>query len=363
MRKQILVAARMTINQSMKIHRDFNLSEVLWYKIGGTCKYFIDCESSNDIVDAFKFIVQEKIGKYFVVGTGANLLFTDEYYNGAVVRIGTVSSREGIKLVGKNVVDAFAGETLDSVIQFGFENNLVGLEWAGGLPGTVGAAVRGNVGAFGGEIKDSFSGGELLVLPIRSSVPLSPQSSPKGRGSSIEGKTIIGSGKISKVTRRDIKFAYRMSTIKAHKNLIVVSAQFKLKPATEIEVGRARQTYFANIEYRKLRHPLEYPNTGSVFKNVAKADDVAKVLEVFPDLADKIKIDWHGKVSMGYLNKRLDLAGLRIGNAEISQKHSNFINNLGGAKFIDVFTIIQKIKQTFNDTFGFIPDEEIEIVE
>lgn len=331
----------------MKIYRDFPMSSVLWYKIGGTARYFIECKSVEEIKDAVDFVQKEKLLRYFVTGIGANLLFTDEYFDGAVIMVKEASSVQGlasssgkekISFSGKNMVTAFAGELLDSVIQFSFDHNLVGLEWAGGLPGTVGAAVRGNVGAFGGEIKDSFSGAEILRIDKRGAVQVH-------------------------VTRRDIKFAYRASTVKTHKNLIVLSASFKLKAATDAEIAAARRTYFANIEYRKLRHPLEFPNTGSVFKNIVRLDEVAAVLEVFPDIRERVEIDWYGKVSVGYLIKRLDLSGFRVGNAEISHKHSNFIINLGGATFMDVLTIIQKVKQTFEDTFGFTPEAEVEIVE
>lgn len=344
----------------MKIYRDFPMNSVLWYKIGGTTRYYIECETIQDVHDAFVFVQREKLSRYFVTGIGANLLFTDEYFDGAVIMIKTATSvqgqapnsrttphtqergkngnGDGIYLSGKDTVTAFAGELLDSVIQFAFDHNLTGLEWAGGLPGTVGAAVRGNVGAFGGEIKDTFGGAEILRIDKR------------------------GSAQVY-VTRRDIKFAYRASTVKTHKNLIVLSASFKLKTATDAEVAAARRTYFANIEYRKLRHPLEFPNTGSVFKNITRPQEVAAVLDVFPDIKNRVEIDWHGKVSVGYLIKRLDLSGFRVGNAEISQKHSNFIINLGGATFLDVFTIIQKVKQTFEDMFGFSPEVEVEIVE
>ncbi len=320
----------------MKIIEDAKLSEILWYKIGGTAKYFIECANPENILEAFEFIKKEKIDKYFVVGLGSNLLFTDEYYDGAVIQIGSNDISQ-IKLIDKNTIESYAGVTLDDVIQFAFENNLLGLEWAGGLPGTVGAAVRGNVGAFGGEIKDSFAGASVLVL---------------------DGKK----NKIQELNRRDIKFSYRTSTVKKNHNMIVLSARFKLEKVDDAKLGRGKQTYFANIEYRNQKHPLDYPSTGSAFKNIAELTQVKKVMEVFPDIESDVRIKWHGKISMGYLIKRLDLSGLQIGNAQISNKHSNFIVNLGGASFTDVLSIIRKIQSTFENAFGFIPEPEVEIV-
>lgn len=333
----------------MKVLKDASLKDVLWYKIGGTAKYLIECSSREDVIYAFEFIKKEKLDKYFVVGLGSNLLFTDGFYDGAVVRIGdpprsdlreknaSSDAQKGPTLIGKDIIEAYAGVTLDDVIQFAFENNLLGLEWAGGLPGTVGAAVRGNVGAFGSEIEQSFAGAE--VLDVHSS------------------QFIVHS-----LNRRDIKFGYRTSTVKKNHNMIVLSAQFKLDPVDNAQLGKGKQTYFANIEYRKNKHPLDYPNTGSAFKNVNNPEDVKKVLSVFPDMEQDVKVKWHGKVSMGNLIKRLDLSGLQIGQAQISNKHSNFIVNLGGAKFDDVTSIIKKVQDEFDSTFGFIPEPEVEIV-
>lgn len=320
----------------MRIVKEAKLSEILWYKIGGTAKYLLECSSKEDVLEAFNFIKKEKIDKFFIVGLGSNLLFTDDYYDGAVIQIASNNTSE-IRLIDKNTIEAFAGVTLDDVIQFAFQNNLLGLEWAGGLPGTVGAAVRGNVGAFGGEIKDSFSSAEVLVL---------------------NGKK----QEVKKMNRRDIKFDYRSSTIKKNHNMIILSVQFKLERGDAARLGQGRQAYFANAEYRKQKHPLDYPSTGSAFKNISEPENVKKILEVFPDMEGDIRIKWHGKVSMGYLNKKLDLSGLKIGNAEISNKHSNFILNLGGASYMDVLSIIKKIQDEFQNTFGFSPEPEVEIV-
>lgn len=320
----------------MKIIKNANLSELLWYKIGGKAEYVLECSSEEDVLEAVSFIREEKIKKHFVVGLGSNLLFTDEDYEGAIIKL-VSNTKPKIILSGKDVVEGFAGETLDSVIQFSFDNNLIGLEWAGGLPGTIGAAVRGNVGAFGGEISKQFYSARVI---------------------DISEKKIT----LRNLNRRDIKFSYRTSTIKKNPQMIVVSASFKLKKVDEATVGRARTTYFSNIEYRKNKHPLEFPSTGSAFKNISEPENVKKVLDTFPDLEKEVRIKWHGKVSVGYLNKRLDLSGLKIGNAQISNKHSNFIVNLGGASFHDVYSIITKIQETYQDEFGFSPEPEVEIV-
>ncbi len=320
----------------MKILENVNLSEILWYKIGGTARYVLQVENAEDVKKAIDFIKIEKLKRAFFLGQGSNLIFTDEFFDGAVIQFVT-PEKSSIALVRDNTVEAFAGETLDSVIKFAFNHNLTGLEWAGGLPGTVGAAIRGNVGAFGGEVEDVIK--EVVVAEITNS------------------KIVL------KTLRRfELKFGYRSSLVKKRRNLVVVSVQFRLTPADSKGVQSARQEYLNNFEYRKRRHPLEFPNCGSVFKNISDPEEVKKILEIYPDLEEKIKRDWHGKVSMGYLIKRLELAEFRVGNAQISPKHCNFIVNLGGATQKDVLTIIRTIQGKFREAFGFTPEVEVEIV-
>jgi len=158
-----------------------------------------------------------------------------------------------------------------------------------------------------------------------------------------------------------MEFSYRMSRVK-NERLIVLSAQFELQEASQEELLKAREVYYENILYRQNKHPLDYPNCGSVFKNISKDDEVISVKKVWPDIEDLIDQKWHGKVSMGYVIERLGLKGFRIGNAQISEKHQNFIVNLGGAKSSDVKEIITTVEKKVQREFGFTPEVEIEIV-
>lgn len=330
----ILVGKRKKLYHTniMIVQTDCNLAPFLWYKIGGKAKYLFEIASKEDVLEAVQFVQDKNITNILVVGLGSNLLFTQEYFDGGVLRF--VPS-EDISLGSESLITSFAGESLDSVIQFGFNNNLIGLEWAGGLPGTVGAAVRGNVGAFGGEIKDTVE--EVEVIDIRNK-------------------------EIKKLRNNDLEFAYRSSVIKKNPHLIVSSVTFKLKPATNEEVEQARSVYNQHIAHREKNNPLEYPSCGSVFKNITDAQEVQNILKIYSDIQENVTTKWHGKVSMAYLISRLGFAGLQIGNAQVSAKHANFIVNLGDAKAQDVLQIIEAIKLKFQKTFGFTPEVEVEIV-
>ncbi len=318
----------------MKVNQNVNLSEFLWYKIGGTAKYVLDVSNVHEVQESIEFIQKNNIQQVFVLGLGANLIFTLNYFDGAIIRF-VQPQGTSIRLIGEDQIEAFAGETLDDVIQFGFDHNLIGLEWAGGLPSTVGASVRGNVGAFGGEVKDLVEKVEVVDK---------------------------SSNEIKVLANQYLNFSYRESIVKKNKNLIVTSATFKFKKATNDELKIAKETYQKNIDYRKARHPLEHPNTGSVFKNIHTKENVEKVLNVFPEMIEDVEGKWHGKVSMAAVIARLGLSGFRVGNAQISQKHSNFIVNLGGAKASDVLALIETIQLKCNESINFVPEVEVEIV-
>lgn len=319
----------------MQIHNDFDLSKVLWFRIGGKARYFLQCANREDIFKALDFVEEHHPERIFVLGLGSNLIFSDDYFDGVVIQI--ASGHKPQISFHDILATAFAGETLDSLIQLSFNNKLIGLEWAGGLPGTVGAGVRGNVGAFGGEIKDLLTAAEVLEF---------------------DDKNID----ILEMKNKDFHFSYRHSIVKERKKMIVTTAQFRLKHADREQLVKARSVYAANMDYRRIHHPLEYPNCGSVFKNIKKPEEVAKIVDVWPDIRPLVKEKWHGKVSMGYVINRLGFSGYTIGKARVSEKHANFINNLGGASAKDVLTIIKRIQEMAEETFAIVPEVEVEIV-
>ena len=321
----------------MQIYSNVLLSTILWYQIGGVAKTVLDVASKEDLYEALTYIKENNVTKVFVLGLGSNLLFSDEGYDGVIIRFLMQEDGQGVRLLENNIVESFAGEFLDSVIQAQFENGLVGLEWAGGLPGTVGAAVRGNVGAFGGEIKDVFVKAHCIKLQEN--------------------------GDYEEITLNhdEMEFSYRSSKVKTEK-LIVVNAQFQLREGTPEELLTAHEKYFENITYRQEKHPLDYPNCGSVFKNISKPEEVERILESWGDISDLVKNKWHGKVSMGYIIARLGFAGQQNGGAQVSEKHQNFIINKGGASANDVKGLITEIEEEMQESFGFTPEIEIEIV-
>ena len=320
----------------MRIYRNFPLSKILYYRIGGRAQLVIRIENKTDLLEALDFVKNNKIKRILPVGLGSNLLVSDKDFDGAVLWFSKGES-SAIQLIGDNLIEAFSSVLLDDLIQFAFNKNLIGLEWAGGLPSTVGGAVRGNAGAFGGEIKDAIykietfelqENGEILEKEFRNS---------------------------------DLEFSYRDSFIKKKKNLIVATCFFELRPVDRQGLERAKQVYFSHIEYRNTHHPAQ-PSCGSVFKNIREKKEVEKIVNTWPDIKELVVNKWYNKVSTGFVINRLGFSGLRVGGAEVSKKHANYIVNIGGAKFDDVISIIERIRDKFSATFGFYPELEVEVV-
>ncbi len=318
----------------MKVHEHLPLKDILFYKIGGTAKIVLEVKSRDDIIAAFDYIKKNHIKKVLVVGLGSNLLMNDADFDGAVIWLCKPSNQD-ISLTPDGLVASYAGQTVDDLIQFGFANNLIGIENLGGLPSTVGGAICGNAGAFGVEMKDVLEKVEIYDLHEEVEKML---------------------------TNAECLFYYRDSFFKYNHNLIILQGYFRLRPASDEEVAGAKRIYQEKIDYRNSNHPIEYPSCGSVFKNIEGEGNVQKILAVWPDIHETVTNKWHGKVSMGYVIKRLGFSGLQVGGAKITEKHANYISNVDHAKAADILAIIEQIKEKFHATFGFYPELEAEIV-
>ncbi|MBI2442922.1 MAG: UDP-N-acetylmuramate dehydrogenase [Candidatus Levybacteria bacterium] len=305
----------------MVTHNNVPLSRILYYKIGGKARWLLDATTVDDVFEAISFIQRNKIQRYFIIGLGTNL----------------ASRKTDIHLTSDGLITAFAGQTLDDLMQFSFEHDLIGLENLGGLPSTIGGAIRGNAGAFGVEMEDVLV--KVSVVEI-----------------------LRDSYTTREMTNEECQFSYRNSIFKQNPKLIVLKGFFHLESGTRDEVLAAKQVYKEMIKYRKRYHPIEYPSCGSVFKNIREKKYVEKIISVWPDIEGKVKNDWHGKVSMGYVIKRLGFSGTQVGGAKITDKHANYICNVDHAKASDVKMIIDEIEKKFKDTFGFSPELEAEIV-
>jgi UDP-N-acetylmuramate dehydrogenase len=306
-----------------KFLENINLAEFSNYKIGGPARFFFESGDIEAIKDAVLEAKKRKL-KLFILGGGTNLLISDRGYDGLVLKpnIDFLSADDG------GIVRVGAGVLMQKLLNFAAERGLGGLEWAGGLPGTVGGAIRGNAGAFGGEIKDVVVSVESLDL---------------------------ANLKIVTRSNADCRFAYRSSIFKEQEGKeIILSAVLALKKGCDPK--KILHSINEKIEYRRTHHPIYYPNIGSIFKNV----DLRKVpKELHGRLSGVIKADPMPVVPAAYLISEAGLKGVSCGGAMISPQHPNFIVNILDAKASDVKKLIKLTKLEVDNKFGIKLEEEI----
>ncbi len=297
------------------------------FKIGGPASFFYEFKSEESLKEALtEWQNLKKDLPIFILGKGTNILFNDDGYDGLVLK----DSINFIKREG-NILEVGSGTLVSELVGYCLQNSLSGFEWAGGLPGTVGGGVRGNAGAFLGEMKDS-----LVEV------------------TSIDVKTL----KIKIRNNTDCKFSYRQSVFKKGngENEIILSVKFKLEKGNREEIKKKTQE---KIDYRIDRHPLDLPNIGSTFKNVDVKSISRKVLKEFEA---SIKPDPFPVLPVAKLLVGADFKGREIGGAKFSERHPNFIVNFNNAKARDVRALIDLAKKEIKEKYDISLEEEIMIV-
>jgi len=271
------------------------LSKHCSYRIGGPARYFYVASKLADLKEVFLLAKKEDL-KVFLLGSGTNVLFSDKGFDGLVLK----NECDKIDVEG-NLVRAEGGAPLSKVILTARKAGLTGLEPWWGMPGTVGAAVRGNAGSFGLEVKDVLQAASILKD---------------------EQEFLLNN--------KEFEFAYRDSKIKREGGL-VLEAGFELQkagtlPDLEDFLGK-----------RKEKQPTGV-SCGSFFKNPP------------------------GDKSAGQLIDEAGLKGLKIGGAQVSRKHANFLLNIDNASFTDMMELKEKVKEVVRERFGVELEEEVVIV-
>jgi len=306
----------------LNVEKDILMANYTTFRIGGPAEYFLIANKKEDVFKAVKLAKKLKL-PLFVLGGGSNLLVSDKGVKGLVIKL----NNNKIKLLKNNIISADAGTELSELVQFSINHSLEGLEWAGGLPGSFGGAIRGNAGAFGGETKDSI----LQVEALDSNLNL------------------------KKFNKKQCQFSYRNSVFK-EKNWPVLSAKIKLQKGDK---KKLQEIADSRKDYRKQRHPLDFPNAGSIFKNVDLKEFSVKMKK---ELAFVVKKDPFDVVPAAYLISEAGLKGLKMGKAQVSEKHPNFIINLGGAKAADVIKLISIIKKKVKDKYNVNLETEVQFI-
>lgn len=310
--------------ETVKIQENVPLAEHSNYRIGGPARFFCEATNEEDIRGAVMFAREQRV-PLFVMGGGTNLLIADEGFKGLVLKPALMQLG-----VDGQTMTVGAGMMVSDMLKFTIEHSLSGLEWAGGLPGTVGGAIRGDAGAFRGEIKDRIVSVESFDVETLEAIR---------RGNA------------------ECKFGYRSSVFKEKNGReIVLRATLNMDKGDAQKIAAGVQN---KINYRLERHPMEYPNIGSTFKNV----DLELVPKIWRDaFAKVIKVDPFPVVPTAFLISEAGLRGTQHGGAMVSPKHPNFIVNLGGATAADVKFLIATVKEKVFEKYAIRLEEEIQLV-
>jgi UDP-N-acetylmuramate dehydrogenase len=280
-------------NESMKNHTSF--------KIGGCADIMVLPQNYEQLAQTVRLCREQNI-EYFLMGNGSNLLVTDKGIRGVVIK--TVNFLNKIE-VYENYIECEAGVLLSKLAHAALQNGLTGLEFASGIPGTLGGAVVMNAGAYDGEMKDVV----------------------------IETKYIDEDGKFCTVAGEQHKFGYRTSIFQGT-NKIVVSSRLKLEYGDKKSIKEKMDDL---NKRRRDKQPLEMPSAGSVFR----------------------------RPEGYYAGKLIQDSGLRgysIGGAQVSEKHCGFIVNKGNATAQDVLDLIKYIQETVKSKFGVALDTEVKVI-
>ncbi len=283
---------------------DKPLAPLTSYRTGGPAKFFIAVSSSEQLAAAVKSARELKL-PFFVIGGGSNLLVSDSGYDGLVIKVAikSMAVSEGTR------IECGAGEELMALVDFATANGLTGLEFAAGIWGTVGGAIYGNAGAYGGEIKDIVS---TLAL-------------------------VDSEGNMKTVGPDYCRFGYRDSYLKVTRE-IVTTAVFQLKRGDKLSIGNKVDEILA---LRRERHPTQGHSAGCFFKNIPDPDEE------------------FGKLPAGRLLDQVGAKDLSVGGAAVFEKHANIIVNKGGATSKDIRKLADTMKKRVLDEFGITLEEEV----
>jgi len=280
------------------------------FKIGGPADLFVEVENEEELVGVLRVVrptfAKATAGKdvgvpYFILGGGSNILVGDKGFKGLIIKVQSDSLKtllRGISAKYKVLVDA--GVNMSNLINECLNNSLTGLEFMAGIPGTVGGSIRGNAGAWQNGISESVS----------------------------RVKVLTEDNKVKWVDKEECQFSYRDSRFK-HNKEIILAAELILEKGDSEQITRLIEE---NLKKRE-EQPKE-PSAGCVFVNPKP-------------------------LSAGKLIEECGLKGTRIGNAQISEKHANFVINLGGATAKDVVSLISLTKAKVKEKFSIDLKEEI----
>ncbi|MGG3466579.1 UDP-N-acetylmuramate dehydrogenase [Neobacillus pocheonensis] len=296
------ILAELQASNLGKVKKNEPLAHHTTIKIGGPADIFIEPSSVENLYKVMEIINKHRIN-WRAIGRGSNLLVSDKGIEGAIIKLG--SGIDHLDISGSEITVG-GGHSLVSLSTLISKKGLSGLEFASGIPGSIGGAVYMNAGAHGSDISKILTKAHIL----------------------------FEDGKMEWLSNEEMEFAYRTSVLQKKRPGIVVEAVFQLVEGEKANIVTQMQK---NKDYRKETQPWNYPCAGSIFRNPLP----------------------------NYAGKLVEVAGLKgfsIGGAKISEMHGNFIINAGNATAGDVLSLIQHVKDTIYSLYEIRMETEVEII-
>lgn len=286
------------ITGEKNVLKDELMSGHTTFRIGGPADYFVMPSSAGEIKRIIALCLEQDV-PYYIIGNGSNLLVADKGYRGVIIQI--FKNMKDIQVEGENI-RAQAGALLSKVAAAAYEAGLEGFEFASGIPGTLGGAVRMNAGAYGGEMKQVLKSAEVLTP---------------------EGEVLM-------LPVEEMKMGYRTSIV-SRMDYVVLGAEIALREGNKEEI-RAKMDELK--EKRVSKQPLEFGSAGSTFKR--------------PE-----------GYFAGKLIEDAGLRGFRVGNAQVSEKHCGFVINRGGATAREVAELMETVARRVEENSGVRLEPEV----
>lgn len=277
------------------------LKKHVTFRTGGNADFFVTADSPETLAALVRYL--KKVNQnYYILGNGSNLLFPDEGYRGVIIKVGRFS--DDLVVEGTRI-RAGAGVLLSQVANAAYQASLTGLEFAAGIPGTLGGAVVMNAGAYGGEMKD-------VIVSVTA---------------------IDENGEFVKLSNEELELSYRHSVI-PERNLIVTDVTMELVRGDTNAIKSQMDELAAK---RREKQPLEYPSAGSTFKR--------------PE-----------GYFAGKLIEDAGLRGFQVGGAQVSEKHCGFVVNKGEATTADILELVRQVQNRVSEKFGVRLEMEVKVV-
>ena len=323
----------------LNTQKNIKLSEYSTFKIGGEAREFIEVKNEEETLEALDYVEKNKL-RYFILGGGSNVLFDDKGFDGVVIRL--AGKGDGMEIITEENDDSgvirvrcWGGELLPSLVNFAKNNNISGMEWAVGIPGTVGGAVSGNAGAFDESIGDFVESVKIFKI-LNFPLPFSK--------------------KVSNYNHKKCNFSYRNSIFKNKGGLAILSVKLNLQrgkaEAIDLKMKECAQK-------RGEKQPKGWNGSaGSFFKNPIVNDS-----EIFGKFEREKKMFWKNeRIPAGWLIEEAGFKGKKFGNISVSDVNANFLINNGGGTMEEVLIVSGIIKQKVREKFGVELQEEVKVV-